>query len=135
MTMLVRNMEGGPTVFADIPNNISVEWQGAGDKAGNDVQFVPDALAENVNFIKALQRGILVVEDSSPEIEAKLAAQVEAFHLNREGQKAKAREVMDRNTEAPIKTVVISETGQVTDGKPEETELPVIIEQRQPVSS
>lgn len=134
MTMLVKNNQGGPTVFADIPNNISIEWQGAGDKSGNDVQYVPDSLAENVNFIKALRLGLLSVEDSSPEITAKLNAQVEAFRLNRERQKKNSQEAMDRKAESPIKTVVITETGKVLDGKPEETELPVIIEKRQSAS-
>lgn len=134
MPMLVRNTGAGPTVFSDIANHISIEWQGADDPNGNDVQYAPEALVENVNFIKAVQRGILVVEESTPEIQKNLQRQVDAYHQGQQMRARRTESVMDRNVETPIKTVVISETGQIIDGKPEETQVPVVMEQRQKVA-
>lgn len=56
--ILVRNTMGGPTVFTQASTNQQVEWQGAGDTNGADVQPIPAALFNDVQFQRAVQRGI-----------------------------------------------------------------------------
>lgn len=75
MPVMVRNKEAGPTVFSVPEDNIQVEWQGAGDPSGGDVQYVPDALVNNVQFSKAIRQGIFVIEtEAAAEIEAQAQA-------------------------------------------------------------
>lgn len=144
MPTLVRNTQRGPTVFSDIASRVEITWGGRNDPEGNDFQYVPDSVVENVNFIRNLQQGIFeIVEATDPEVEAKLRAQTEAIQRRREINRQQAEAVMDRNAEQPIRTVSIDEKGQVTTvptiseetdpttGQPVETEIPVIIEPRQ----
>lgn len=71
--MMVRNNESGPTVFALDKDN-HVEWAGKDDPLGNDVQPVPPEYMNNVQFRRAVTRGILVVEEADEEVERVLAA-------------------------------------------------------------
>lgn len=131
MPALVRNTEKGPAVFSDISKNIAIEWQGAGDPNGEDVQHVPDEVIENVNFLKSLHRGIFVVEQASEEMKAHLDKQVAAYRNRRDSADEAGHEALDRRTERTVATAVISETGKVVDGKAEETTIPVVLEARQ----
>lgn len=134
MPVLVRNSEKGPSVFSDPSANIAIEWQGAGDPNGEDVQHVPDSLIDNVNFLKALQRGIFVVEEASPEMQERLDKQVRAYQQRRNSTEQAGAEALDRQTERSVATAVITETGKVVNGKAEEATIPVVIEQRQKAS-
>jgi hypothetical protein len=78
MPVAVRNTEGGPTVFSIPENNVQIEWQGAGDPSGGDVQYVPDDLLTNVQFSKIVRRGILTVL-AAGEGEDAMDRQVEAY--------------------------------------------------------
>ncbi len=89
MPVLVRNAEAGPTVFTDAATNTQVEWQGAGDPSGEDWQQVPDALVNNVAFLKAVNRGVLVIEEASDEARSALEAQ-SANWRRRQDEAAKA---------------------------------------------
>lgn len=131
MPVLVRNTEKGPTVFSDISKNIAIEWQGAGDPNGEDVQHVPDEVTDNVNFLKSLQRGIFVIEEASPEMKARLDAQVSAYQQRRDSGDQTSRDALDMQSERVVATAVISETGKVVDGKAEETTVPVVIAPRE----
>jgi len=131
MPTLVRNTEKGPTVFSDISKNIAIEWQGAGDPNGEDVQHVPDEVIENVNFLKSLRRGIFVVEEASDAMKAHLAKQVDAYRSRRDSADEAGQEVLDRRSERTVASAVISETGKVVNGKAEETTIPVVMEARQ----
>lgn len=131
MPVLVRNKEGGPAVFSDITNNIAIEWQGAGDKNGEDLQQVPDALLENVNFLKALNRGVFVVEEASPETRALLDQQVASYRQRRASSEEAGENAIDRQSERTVATAVITETGKVIDGKAEETTTPVVMAPRE----
>ena len=75
MPFAVRNLEAGKSVFSDPIRNISLEWSGAGDVDGGDIQQVPDELAENVNFIRAMQKGIFEVEEAPEAIKTALEKQ------------------------------------------------------------
>lgn len=82
--VLVRNTEAGPTVFTDTSKNIALEWAGAGDPSGEDVQQVPADILENVSFMRSLQRGIFVVEEATPEVQAILDRQTATWRSRRE---------------------------------------------------
>lgn len=69
---MVRNTHGGPAVFSD--GNQHVEWAGAGDIMQNDVQPVPPAFMDNVQFHRMVTRGIFVVETADEDIAGVLAA-------------------------------------------------------------
>lgn len=56
---MIRNNEPGPTVFTDEATKAHVEWQGAGDPNGLDIQAVPPNFLDNVQFRKAMITGIL----------------------------------------------------------------------------
>lgn len=131
MPVLVRNTEGGPSVFSDTSKNIAIEWQGAGDPNGEDVQNVPDEVVDNVNFLKALQRGIFVVEEASPEMQERLDKQVAAYQQRRASSAQAGEAAIDRTAERSVATAVISETGRIVDGKAEETTIPVVMGARE----
>lgn len=95
MPVLVRNTEAGPTVFTDTNTNTQVEWQGADDPSGEDVQQVPDALIENVAFLRAVNRGILVVEEASDATREALARQTESWQARRKRAEDASTDAMD----------------------------------------
>jgi hypothetical protein len=73
---MARNTHPGPTVFSYGKEAESfVEWAGAGDPSGNDVQAVPAALLNNVWFRRAVTRGIIQIETDED-----FAAEVDATH-------------------------------------------------------
>jgi hypothetical protein len=131
MPVLVRNTEEGPTVFSDPTNNIAIEWQGKGDPNGEDVQHVPDTLIDNTSFLKALQRGVFEVVEADDEMKERLARQVEAYQRRRATTQEKGEAALDRQTERSIATAVITETGKIVNGKPEETTIPVVMGARE----
>lgn len=96
--VLVRNTEGGPTVLSDLQTKEFVEWQGAGDPNGADIQAVPESFLNNVNFLRCVQRGILVVEnpEDNPEITAAIEKQNAAWAARREQAKKTATASIDQ---------------------------------------
>lgn len=80
--VMVRNTMGGPTVFTHPATNQQVEWQGAGDPHGGDVQPIPLALFSDVQFQRSVQRGIFVrvADDYDSVIEAHRKEWEEAEH-------------------------------------------------------
>jgi hypothetical protein len=75
---MVRNTQGGPTVIASDPKGThQVEWAGADDPMGGDVQPVPQEIVDTVPFWNAIQKGILVVENlqDHPELQDRLDKQ------------------------------------------------------------
>ncbi len=60
----VRNHAPGPLVFTDDASKVAIEWQGAGDANGGDVQEISDVVASNYHFRRAISRGLLTVEST-----------------------------------------------------------------------
>jgi hypothetical protein len=89
--VLVRNNQKGPTVFQDHATKESVEWGGKGDPMHNDVQQVPEAFLENVNFRRAVNRGILEIVEAEPEILAKFESQSEMWRKRIEQEEEQAK--------------------------------------------
>lgn len=85
--LLVRNHEDGVTVLSSDPKGSEfVEWQGSGDPLGGDIQPVPEVIAASVAFSRAVQRGILSIEnpEDNPEIAETLEKQNAAWRKRRE---------------------------------------------------
>ena len=66
--VLVRNTTQGPNVFHDSQSGSEVTWQGAGDVMGGDVQPVPVSFLESHDFLKALNKGSLIIEGGPDEV-------------------------------------------------------------------
>jgi hypothetical protein len=101
MPMLVRNAEPNATVFAK--TGISILWGPAGDPAGNDLQRVPDALKDDVDFIASVERGTLVVEDASdPAVLESIAQQSATFRAHRERAATTIATTLDRRQDRDL---------------------------------
>lgn len=105
MPLLVRNMAEGPTVFSDLSKNIAIEWQGAGNPDGEDLQQVPDSLAEDVNFLKTIQRGVLVIEEAPDALMEAIAKQTAAYERRSSVATANAKDAIDQQAHNDIITV------------------------------
>lgn len=95
MPLLVRNLSDGPTVFSVLKDGVAIEWQGKDNPDGEDLQQVPDALVENVDFLKAVQRGVLVVEDAPDALKEMLAKQTDAFERRTSKAAQASRDAID----------------------------------------
>lgn len=104
--VMVRNTEGGPTVLSDLRSKEYVEWQGAGDPGGADVQAVPEEFLQNVNFLRAVQRGILVIEnpEDNPEITQAIERQNAAWAARRKQAQKSAEDSIDQTRNNDIVT-------------------------------
>lgn len=131
MPVLVRNNEKGPSVFSDPTRDIAIEWQGSGDPNGEDVQHVPNELVENVSFLRALQRGIFTVVEADPDIQDRLDKQVKAYQQRRAASEQAGEASLDRQSERTVAQAVVTETGKVINGKPEEVTIPVVMGARE----
>lgn len=96
--LMVRNTMAGPTVLSSDPKgSVFVEWAGSDDPNGADVQVVPDEFQNHPAFIRAVQRGVLVIEnpEDNPEIAAAIERQNQAWRDRNAQQAAKAVEALD----------------------------------------
>lgn len=101
MPLLVRNNEPNSTVF-DMGSRL-LRWAPAGDVMGDDVQRVPDSLAEDVDFIRSVERGVLAVEEGSPELLEKLAASSRSYgDRARRAEAAQQESVLDRRQDRDL---------------------------------
>jgi hypothetical protein len=95
--MMVRNSHFGPTVFTwGTGSDQFVEWKGSGDDDGGDIQIVPSDLLNNVRFRQAIDRGILVVEESNEEIDRARSAHRSEWEDRVAQQQAASQEVIDQ---------------------------------------
>lgn len=70
--IMVRNTESGPAVFTAPGNGTHVEWQGAGDPQGLDIQSCPGEFLQIVAFRNAMEKGIFEVVNDEEQIETAL---------------------------------------------------------------
>lgn len=95
---MVRNTLPGPTVISSDPKGThQVEWAGKGDPMGGDVQPVPAEIVDTVPFSRAIQRGILILEnpEDNPELQASLDRQNAAWKAKSESAAAQATAAID----------------------------------------
>lgn len=98
--VLVRNCENGPAVFTEPVAKVQIEWQGAGDPAGNDHQYVPQDLLDNVNFQRALNRGIFEVV--TPDTPTRLAPGISGPYA---GNILDTSEVVDLDLDSSVQQI------------------------------
>jgi hypothetical protein len=64
-TVLVRNQMKGMTVLSTDPSGKDeVRWDALGDPHGGDVQIVTEHMSQSPNFMRAVSRGVLKIEDA-----------------------------------------------------------------------
>lgn len=105
---MVRNTLPGPTVISSDPKGThQVEWAGKDDPMGGDVQPVPEEIVNTVPFYRAIQRGILVLEnpEDNPELTATIAKQNSSWAARSEAAAAKATEAIDHDANNDIVSV------------------------------
>lgn len=98
--VMARNLMDGPTVISSDPRGSQyVEWQGSNDPGGGDVQLVPEEIVSSVPFVRAIQRGILVIEnpEDNPDLLERIDKQNAAFR----NRLTDAREKLDATIERP----------------------------------
>jgi hypothetical protein len=81
-TVLARNKMAGPTVISSDPRSTHfVQWEGAGDPSGGDVQLVPKEIVSTVPFVNALRNGIIEIEnpEDNPALMETLSRQSETW--------------------------------------------------------
>lgn len=92
---MIRNHQSGPTVFT-AEDGQHVEWEGAGDANGADVQPVPPKFIENVQFQRALTRGVFSVEQADDEVKRILEQHREAWQAREEVRRTASETSIDR---------------------------------------
>lgn len=96
MPVLVRNTAAGPTVFSDLTKNLMLEWWGAGDPQGRDVQYVPDELVtSNIEFMRNVRKGIFQIESAPESVSQLLALQDTSFQAQEQSKAAAVAAAMD----------------------------------------
>lgn len=95
-TVIARNLQPGIVTMSSDPKGTHVvEWAAKGDTSGGDIQLVPEELARTVPFVRAVQRGIIAIEnDETPEYVEALTKQVSAW------------EARQQNTDDDIKATI-----------------------------
>ena len=93
--MMVRNHQSGPTVFTDT-DGAHVEWEGADDVNGGDVQPVPEKFVENVQFQRAITRGIFSVEQADDVVKKVLDQHRDAWQAREEVRRTASESTIDR---------------------------------------
>lgn len=97
--IMIRNTMPGPTVFTDDLTHTKVEWWGYGDPNSRDIQPVPPALLDNVQFRRAMTAGIL---EQIAEDDAELTSQIELDHRQEwEARQQKAQSASAATIERP----------------------------------
>lgn len=94
--IMVRNNQAGPTVFtAPGPSGSHVEWQGAGDPQGLDVQPCPAEFLNIVAFRAAMTRGIFEQVDDDGLIGETLAQHRQDWEQKQERQRNAGIEALE----------------------------------------
>lgn len=101
----VRNLQSGPTVFTDRTSDTAIEWQGKGDPSGGDIQQVPETVINNVNFMRALNNGILAIEEAEPAIQNALTKQAEAWQGRQDGHIQSSIDSIDQKAQNDLISV------------------------------
>lgn len=99
MPVLVKSNVAGPTVFSIPSKNIAIDWSASGDPDGNDYQYVPDEVVTDVNFMKAMNRGVFAVVEASDAVHEAIARQGEAYLRRQEIATQAAKDVIDQRAD------------------------------------
>jgi hypothetical protein len=101
--IVVRNNHEGPSVFSDDgPPKVAIEWLGKGDPTGGDIQEVPSTLADNINFRRAVSRGVFEIVEADEEVMAKLAGNATSWRDRQAASNAAAMASIDQAKDEDI---------------------------------
>lgn len=105
---LVRNTTRGPLVFRSEESKTSVEWQGADDPMGGDVQPVPASFLDDVQFHRMAARGILVIQKADEVGREKLDLHRQEWEQRQERQRTASADSLDTTVQddAVVKTCI-----------------------------
>lgn len=92
---MIRNTQDGPTVFV-AEDGQHVEWEGAGDPNGLDIQPVPPTFVESVQFQRALTRGIFEIEAADEAVREALEKHRESWQARADAQRNASEASLDR---------------------------------------
>jgi hypothetical protein len=113
--VLVRNMEKGCSVFTDANTKQAIEWQGHGDRAGEDFQYVPIETVQTPAFLKAMARGIYAVVEADEQTKAALEAQAAHWRKRQDAIDTAARNSTEgRAVDSDLSHVRIDAAGRIT---------------------
>jgi hypothetical protein len=84
--VLIQNTLGGPTVFSNPKSGEQVNWAGAGDPDGLDVQSVPISFLSDASFQRNLSNGTFSVYAAPDEILEAIDALISGPHAQRQAQ-------------------------------------------------
>lgn len=81
MPVAVRNLKRTIAVFSHVSRQFdAIEWAPAGDPAGNDIQQLPEELATNPRFLRAVGIGIFeVLEGDDPALAESIMRQAQTY--------------------------------------------------------
>jgi hypothetical protein len=88
--ILLLNKQAGPTVFQS--GNTEVVWEGAGDPNGMDLQAIPLAFLEDLNFFRILNKGVLELFDAPDDVAKVVEEQLNNPVLNRQSAAWRAKQ-------------------------------------------
>jgi hypothetical protein len=107
MPVPVRNLRSGVVCFSDVMTRSEYTWAAAGDAHGEDVQMIPDDLAQNVELLKAVRKGVFVIEaPNDPAIRDALVRQAGSAS-DTDQAAAASMAALDRSEDTPL--VVMTE--------------------------
>ena len=100
--LTVKNREPNATVFSKQVNGdpLRVTFAAAGHEG--DTQRVPVALAEDIDFLNALENGVLEVTGGPQDLVEALQFETERARKAREAEASKVSEVLDRRQDRDI---------------------------------
>lgn len=116
-TVMARNLMDGPTVISsDIHGTHTIELQGHDDPNGGDVQIVPEELIRTPQFIKAIHRKIIAIEnpDENPGLMEAMERQAAAWHRRQHAQ-ADTSQVLDETPQNDLVSVPCTGPGPRAD--------------------
>lgn len=104
MPVLVQNEESNATVFdaSSAGGRQVITWQAKGDSLGEDVQRVPDALLDDVDFLRSLDQGILTLVNPTEEQAAKVNTSNGDLRARRMLAEQRSTEALDRRQDRDI---------------------------------
>lgn len=117
MPVLVRNNEGGPTVYTHKPSGTALEWAGRGDRDGGDVQEVEEDILKTSDIARCLRKGVLSIVDGA-EAQASLAQHEVAHRATVQAERDAVDKVVDTTSDQPVAQVQIDGKGNVVDTLP-----------------
>lgn len=114
MPLLVQNNASNVTIFSK--GDTTIIWSPEGDPMGGDLQRCPDSYADDIDFLKSLDVGLLkVISADKPEMMERLERQSQQYQERTQAAEARQEAVMDRKADRDI--IAVTCIGPNTNGR------------------